>query len=140
MAKELTIREVLEGNFDDYFNFYDWFCSDNSLEKRAKSLVSKLKFLVKEGLVNPDTNRVWFKNNCPCNGSLYDDLRITRISDDKFLGGFCPSSGHNSIKGQMSFWILVPEYRTYEFENWSSFKNQVKNDEKLRTTISSVFN
>lgn len=99
-----------------------------------------MKFLVKECLVNPDANTVWFKNNCPYDGSLYDDLIITRIEDDKFLGGFCPSSGHNSIKNQCHFWTLVPEYRTHEFENWSSFRKQGKNDEKLREIIRKNFN
>lgn len=136
-----SIREVLEDNskLDSCFGFYDWFCADKTLEKRAKSLLSKLKFLVKEKLVNPDTNYVWFKNNCPCSGSLYDDMRISTLDEDEeFLGGFCPRTGHD-VEDKCSFWVLTPEYKTYDFEDWSTFKKQVKSDQNLRDVISNVF-
>lgn len=141
MEKRYSIREVLEDNskLGDYFGFYDWFCSDTVLEKRAKSLLTKLKFLVKEKLVNPDTNYVWFKNNCPMNGSLYDDIRISTLDEDEeFLGGFCPRTGHD-VEDKCSFWVLTPEYKTYYFEDWSTFKKQVKSDQNLRDIISNVF-
>lgn len=141
MEKRYSIREVLEDNskLGDYFGFYDWFCSYTVLEKRAKSLLTKLKFLVKEKLVNPDTNYVWFKNNCPMNGSLYDDIRISTLDEDEeFLGGFCPRTGHD-VEDKCSFWVLTPEYKTYDFKDWSTFKKQVKSDQNLRDIISNVF-
>lgn len=142
MASEVTIREVLEdfSKLDNYFNFYDWFCSDKALEKRAKSLLAKLKFLVNEGLINPDTNYVWFKNNCPMVGSLYDDFRISS-KDGTFLGGFCPRSGHKALEDEScSFWVIKPEYKEYRFKDWSSFKKEVKTNENLRNIIRCTFN
>ena len=142
MEKRYSIREVLEDNskLDNYFGFYDWFCSDAVLEKRAKALLAKLKFLVKEKLVNPDTNYVWFKNNCPMNGSLYDDLRISTLDENEdFLGGFCPRIGHKFVDDKCSFWVLKPEFTEYTFKDWSTFKKRVKTDDKLRNKIKEAF-
>jgi hypothetical protein len=143
MASEVSIKEVLQdfSKLDNCFNFYDWFCSDKALEKRAKSLLSKLKFLVNEGLINPDENYVVFKNNCPMSGSLYDDLRICRISDGDFLGGFCPRTGHKSLEDEScSFWVIKPEYKEYRFKDWYTFRQEVRTNENLRNIIKSTFN
>ena len=142
MASEVTIKEVLEdfSKLDEYYNFYDWFCSEKALEKRAKSLLAKLKFLVNEGLINSETNYVWFKNNCPMNGRLYDDFRISS-KDGEFLGGFCPRSGHKALEDEScSFWIIKPEYKEYRFKDWSTFRQEVKTNENLRYMIKYTFN
>lgn len=142
MGKRYSIREVLEdkSRLDENFGFYDWFCSDAVLEKRAKALLAKLKFLVKEKLVNVDTNYVWFKNNCPMNGSLYDDMRISTLDENEdFLGGFCPRTGHIHVDDKCTFWIIKPEFTEYTFKDWLTFKKQVKTDENLRNIIKNTF-
>jgi len=138
---KISINKFLENpveNSDECFNFYDWFCNDKTLEKRMKALVPKLKFLVKEGIINGDTNYAWFKNNCPLIGSLYDDIRISRLDDD-FLGGFCPRSGHN-VEDKCTVWVLKDEYKEYNFKDWSTFKKEVKTNVKFRKILINNFN
>jgi len=120
--------------------FYDWFCSSKSLERRALAFLPKLRFLVNEGILDGDKNYVWFKNNCPVNGSTYDDMRISNIETGDFLGGFCPRTGHNGVDLKCSVWVLNPEYITKEFKTWSDFKKEVKTNSELKTFLTNVFN
>ena len=105
--KRVSIREQLSewdlnkvildntGNINDYcWNFWDWFCSDKSLERRAKLLMPKVKKFVKEFNVDIDKNYVWFKNNCPMYGSLYDDFRISDRETSNVLYTVTPKTGH----------------------------------------------
>lgn len=63
--------------------WYDWFCKDESLYNRTKKFIPCLKQLVKL-LPNVGQMEVSGKNCCPCNGSLYDCMRI--FNDDDFVG------------------------------------------------------
>ena len=65
-----------EGGVNDCYNFYDWFCSDKALKAKSEKLFKMVKRWIK--FRNTDTEKVYvfFKNNCPGNGSLYDDFRI----------------------------------------------------------------
>ena len=130
-------EEVLEK--DECKFFFDWFCSDKSLHSRAMNFIPKLKFLVKEGIVDGDKNYVWFKNNCPTSGSLYDDMRISNIETEDFLGDFCPRTGHD-LENKCSVWILIPEYKVFDFKDWNTFKREVKNNPEFKKTLQAVFN
>jgi hypothetical protein len=44
-----------------------------------------VKQLKDGGKVNLETMYVWFKNNCPLAGSLYDDFRIADIETGETL-------------------------------------------------------
>lgn len=124
--------------------FHDWFCDDSKLDKRALALTKKLRVFVDEGLIDGDKNYVWFKNNCPMSGSLYDDMRISNIETGAFLGGICPSCGHNSSKGEASIWFLGGEYKNgthYVIESsWAKLKRNIRSDESVRSMIRSHFN
>jgi hypothetical protein len=56
--------------------WYDWFCRDTSLAQKTKRMGNIVKQITKGGKVDLEKNYVWFKNNCPLNGNLYDDFRI----------------------------------------------------------------
>lgn len=139
---EKSIREVLRdfNNLDEFYGFYDWFCKTETLKRRAEDLLKKLKFLVDMGLIDPDKNYVWFKNNCPLYGSLYDDIRISEIYGN-FLGGFCPKTGHKEVEEKCSFWTLDNgNLKTYKFKNWADFKKKLSTDYELREIIRNTFN
>ena len=97
MENEIAISDLVTMDFDEAFNkgncygFFDWFCKDSSLPNKAKVLFAKLKSLVRSGKFDPTKCYVFFKNNCPCSGGLYDDLRICDIESGDVLFNVCPS-------------------------------------------------
>ena len=59
--------------------WYDWFCRDSSLVKKTERFGKILTSLREGGKVNFSNWYVWFKNNCPLNGPLYDDFRFADL-------------------------------------------------------------
>ena len=87
---EISIRQWIEnynsGKYDSQdvkvqgeAGWYDWFCRNKSLCGKTKRLAPKVKQLAKSSKVDVDNWYVWFKNNCPVFGSLYDDIRFADI-------------------------------------------------------------
>lgn len=72
--------------------FYDWFCADKALPGKARRLSAVVRAIVKTKtkLFDPEKTYVFFKNNCPCTGGLYDDLRICDIESGNVLYNVCP--------------------------------------------------
>lgn len=72
---ELTDKEILN-------LWYDYFCKSSSLVNKGRALIRKLKKIYKlnelsgRKYFDPNKTYVFFKNNCPFCGSLYDDFRI----------------------------------------------------------------
>ncbi len=61
--------------------WYDWFCRDTSLKNKTKKMGQIIKQIKDGGKVDLNNMYVWFKNNCPMSGPLYDDFRIANIKD-----------------------------------------------------------
>jgi hypothetical protein len=77
------INKFKQGDFDhnDWdtqveAGWYDWFCKDTSLANKTKRMGSIIKQIKPGGRIDFDNMYVWFKNNCPINGPLYDDFRF----------------------------------------------------------------
>ena len=138
-----SINEFLKNpieNSDDCSNFYDWFCGEQTLEKRMLSFVPKLKFLVKEGIIDGDKTYVWFKNNCPMSGHTYDDMRISSLNENNdFLGGFCPRTGHYGVEKKCTVWTLDCGLVQYDFDTWADFKREVKKNPSLKAKLQEAF-
>ena len=78
-------------------NFYDWFCKDKSLKNKATRLFKLTKKVAQALAIDEDTHYVFFKNNCPMDGPLYDDLRICDIETGNVVWCFIPKCGHSGL-------------------------------------------
>jgi hypothetical protein len=84
--------------------WYDWFCRDTSLEAKTRKLGRKVLQLIKSSKIDAEKNCVFFKNNCPMVGSLYDDFRICDMETGDVIYTIIPSCGHQREKGQAQVW------------------------------------
>jgi len=61
--------------------WWDWFCRDTSLPAKTRRMGKIIAQIKSGGKVDVENFYIWFKNNCPMSGPLYDDFRIANISD-----------------------------------------------------------
>ena len=135
MRKELNLIEWIEnfknGNYNDpdvkvqiKAGWYDWFCKDQSLAAKTKSLGRKLIQIVNSSKINPETSYVFFKNNCPMFGSLYDDFRICDIESGDVIYCITPKSGHKVKNGLGDVWGKENDFKEPLFEeSWKEIKD-----------------
>lgn len=104
-------REFKAGAFEDnavniqiYAGWYDWFCRDTSLAAKTRKLGKKVLQLMSSPKIDCEKNYVFFKNNCPMFGSLYDDFRICDMKTGNVIYTVTPSCGHHFNKGKAEVW------------------------------------
>ncbi len=104
-----TLRQQLEafamntwiGTLGHCFYFYDWFCRDHSLQRKAKTLMPKVKKFIKAMNIDVDDAYVFFRNNCSFNGSLYDDFRICNVATGDVIYTVIPRCGHGANQSEL---------------------------------------
>lgn len=103
---KLSITELLAnptvGGYDEAGDFdcgiwYDWFCKEQSLIRRGQSMLTKLKSISKSNKFDNDKCYVFFKNNCPMSGPLYDSFSICDIETGDVLFWVTARSGHSGL-------------------------------------------
>lgn len=105
------IREYEQGMYDSdnvqvmiEAGWFDWFCGDRKLKKKLDKLFPKVTQIAHSQKINMDTMYVFFKNNCPMHGSLYDDFRFCDMRTGEVVYTVVPASGHTVCKGQAELW------------------------------------
>lgn len=102
---EMSIEELLQQEKVDIIGlWYDWFCKNSSLQRKGEALLKKLKAISKSTKFDNSKCYVFFKNNCPCNGSLYDDFRICDLETGDVIYTVVPKSGHTADNGLGEVW------------------------------------
>ena len=100
---------------NENYLFYDWFCSDKALKIKSKLLMTKAEKVMSKLGLDPETHRVFFKNNCPMSGKLYDSFSICTNDEKNDVVIWCtPSSGHKSTDGQAQL-VDFRDYETREY-------------------------
>ena len=117
---EMSVRQWQErfraGDFDSRdravqceAGWYDWFCRDEALAGRLKKL-SKVVLGIKAPFIL-DNYYVWFKNNCPMAGPLYDDVRFEPLSGERGGKYFMVSL---DCPHELAKWTLYTERYGYD--------------------------
>lgn len=99
--REITFEDMETKTFEEVFpdkevqshcfGFYDWFCRNTSLKNKGKKLWGKAKSISRSTKFDPKKVYIFFKNNCPCVGPLYDDFRICDKESTDVLYTVTPS-------------------------------------------------
>lgn len=77
--------------------WYDWFCKERYLAGKTKKLADKLIQILHNDIyrkIDIDNMYVFFKNNCPLHGPLYDSMSICDIETGEVMFWITPKSGH----------------------------------------------
>lgn len=125
---ENTIKQIRTGEVEfltegNCYGFYDWFCKNSSLRKKGERLLKIALTLSKSPRIDEEKTGVFFKNNCPCFGSLYDDLRFVDLNRN-VLYTIVPHSGHRSNRGNAEIWGKENDFEKPLFEGtWKDAKN-----------------
>ena len=101
--KKTTIKEFIANWDADKYDhsvdsmidagWYDWFCKDRGLYNRLRSMIPMIRAAADSPLGN--TCYVYFKNNCICNGPLYDNFGIKDIESGEQILWVTGKSGHS---------------------------------------------
>lgn len=108
MDEHINIKEYLrryrEGKYDAPdvdtqcdAGWWDWFCEDKALAGKTAVLTKKLMSLLPSEKIDESSMYVFFKNNAPLIGKLYDDFRICSIKDSEVVYTIVPKHGRDSL-------------------------------------------
>ena len=127
LLSKRNAKALTEEDIEDLW--YDWFCKDSALVNKGKGLLARLAKLnkVNNNKFNPDRTYVFFKNNCPCRGRLYDDFRICDIETGDVIWTVVPKSGFDSNYGEAELWGAVNDFKEAVVRgSWNDVVNYFK--------------
>ena len=129
---KLTVRQFVtkfdNGDFDvDSLKaqmdagWYDWFCKDNALKNKTKTLGKKIKDVSKLNFFDIDKTYVYMKNNCPMDGKTYDSFGICDIETGNQIVWIAPKLGYNDKKYKGKTEVFMNDNSKY-FDSWKEAK------------------
>lgn len=129
-----TIAEFIKNFLNDKYEdpsidvqveagWYDWFCSDKALAEKTKKLALKIMQIQNSKLFDINKTYVFFKNNCPMTGNLYDSFSICDINTGDILFWVSPRMGHSQMEGFRKPLVVdmrdkQSDDKEYMFKNW----------------------
>jgi len=119
---EMSVREFIrnyeKGSYEDPSTdtmidagWYDWFCEDDELKPRLDAMFPIVKQIAASSKIDTNKMYVFFKNNCPVRGDLYDDFRFCEIKNGDLVYTIVPASGHTKEKGMAEVWGRENEFK-----------------------------
>lgn len=127
IGKSKTINEVLATPTTKEFIYslwYDWFCRDTSLQNKGLALLNKLNQIKESKKFDNNKTYVFFKNCCPCDGSLYDRFSICDIETEEVIYCITPKSGHKYMNGKGEVYGKENDFKEPLIEgSWKDIKN-----------------
>jgi len=125
MSNNISVREWQKlfqaGEFSDKDSatqicagWYDWFCSDEALAGRLKQ-IGKVVMGITEPFIL-DNYYVWFKNNCPVCGPLFDDVRFEPLVGERDGKYFVVSKDSPHEKQKWSLYTERHGFNQPEYE------------------------
>jgi len=101
MEDKITVRQWIQNfNNHQYDNpdvdtqinagWYDWFCKATSLKNKTIKMGRIIKKLTNPDIL--DNMYVFFKNNCPCSGPLYDQFKFCDMETGAVVYCICIDS------------------------------------------------
>ena len=94
--------------------WYDWFCGDAALAGRLKQIGKVVMRITEPAIL--DNYYVWFNNNCPLNGPLYDDVRFEPLDGER-CGRFFVVALDSPFEKQK--WTLYTERNGFDAPEFS---------------------
>lgn len=125
MSERLSVRQWQDlfrsGAFQDRSRatqiragWYDWFCGDAALAGRLKQIGKVVMRITEPAIL--DNYCVWFNNNCPLNGPLYDDVRFEPLDGER-CGRFFVVALDSPFEKQK--WTLYTERNGFDAPEFS---------------------
>ena len=125
MSERLSVRQWQDlfrsGAFQDRSRatqiragWYDWFCGDAALAGRLKQIGKVVMRITEPAIL--DNYYVWFNNNCPLNGPLYDDVRFEPLVGER-CGRFFVVALDSAFEKQK--WTLYTERNGFDAPEFS---------------------
>jgi len=84
--------------------WWDWFCRESSLPAKTEKLGAKVCILAQSKKLDKDSMYVWFKNSCPMQGHLFDEIKFSDRKTKDVIYVVVPKSGFTKDKGKAFVW------------------------------------
>ena len=105
--------------------WYDWFCNDSALRNKTMTLGRKVESIMGSKKFDKNKCYVFFKNNCPFCGPLYDQFSICDIESGDVI--YCvqhlEKGSHRCDKAHWEVYGREDEFKTPLIEGtWNDVK------------------